>query len=1649
MQALNSSRVPSSRRLCLSPRTRMMAVLITAFGLAWAWPGAAPVAQPGPVATPLDAALVCRIMPAPAPGGDGQSWSQSMRLHDALADPDCTELWVAAGVYRPGTQVTDSFLIPPGTALYGGFAGDETQRSARDPQAHVTILSGDIGQDDVHSGAPGITADADDIRGSNSQHVVRIASTEAAPMGWQTPITLDGFTITGGDARGVGNGGGLVLQVEAGLMNTNSLNLYQLVFRGNAAINGGAIGRAADTDATRRVALGGWDLRFQGNLAQGLAGADGGGEDGGEALGGAIYAISGLFRNLGFIDNRALGGDGGQGGAGTSGGAGGAGRGGAAYLMEAPGLFNVTAYGNRAIGGAGGSSVAPALAGGQGGDASGGAFHIDDGLDLTFATVVGNAAVPGAAGADAAPISAGVAGSAAVAVPGPRTQAPHTPAAAPGQARGGALYSETNSSYKTNLQGVIFWGNQAGEGSEIFNQGRFGNPPSPPQIAYSIIQGAGDSGSGWDADVGVDGGNNLDRDPLLAAPAENGGLSPTLMPTPDSPAVDSAPWLCSPITPGACFEVDQRGVPRPQGSAFDRGAVELRPDQRPVCYVDAAASGNNDGSSWADAWTDLQDALGAGICSETWVAQGTYRPTTGNDPMASFRIRPLTRLYGGFAGGESERQMRDPKVHPTFLSGDIGVPGDIADNSYNVVVLDAVGAFGPIHNDTVIDGFVVTGGNARGGSNGAGTMGGGLFCRGECSPSLAQLVFEDNHALGGGAIGLQILNGEVDLRVRDVVFRNNYSRMYGGAVYLSAQRDGDTEPVSGGIHFERVLFDGNGIDDPLMPGQSFGGGMMLQFADPGTVLEVQFANTTWHANQADYGSALMLATGNDGVLDARIGHATFSGNDSAVGDAVVYFVSETSGSSLQFERVIAWDNGDDELVASMDLPDVVVPEIGIDGGLLQGGCPAVATCTAVQDIDPQLGALQDHGGFVPGLMPAAGSPAIDAGSCALAEDQRGIERPQGPACDAGALELREAQLTVQVSTPGGSVSGAATPVPNGAAISACRQGSGTCSAWYGIEPSAPTVALDFAPDAGWHLGSSSGCGTPLLADCTVSVAFARNQHHVGGSLDGLSGGSLTLQLNGGNDLVLSANGSFQFANALDYEATYIVTVASQPDDPSQTCTLTNASGSLPDADVTNVEVHCSANEHLVSTEVTAGSGHVEPGSVVVPDGDSASFQVIPATGWRIDAVTGCGGSLSGITYSTAPVTAACTVSASFVADPGGICRVTATASDGTGMDWATPMRLQAALGDAYCKEIWVAAGLYLPGADVDDSFVIRPAVQMFGGFAATESSRGQRDPSTQRSILSGDLDGDDGAINGIVANADDIVGSNSRHVVVLDGRGAALDAATRLDGFVITAGDAGGGDGGGLQCLGACQPTLAQLHFSGNRATRGGALYNAGVQASPAISASAFSGNRAQQGGAIYNDGQGGNASPVLSNLSFSANRADDEGGALYNDGRGGVSSPLLLNLTFTANQARRGGAIHGNAQNGVSQPDLGNVIVWGNPTDSGYELGNDQAQPYIANSIIQGAYVGPDRDWNNALGLDGGGNFDGDPGLLPLADNGGPSPTHMIQRWSLAVDRADAGTCPDTDQRGVPRPQDVGCDIGAVEHQRGDAGSMFWDGFE
>ena len=191
-------------------------------------------------------------------------------------------------------------------------------------------------------------------------------------------------------------------------------------------------------------------------------------------------------------------------------------------------------------------------------------------------------------------------------------------------------------------------------------------------------------------------------------------------------------------------------------------------------YVDGDAVGNNDGTSWADAYNYLADALAATTGGEIRVAQGVYKPDQGagvtpGDMEATFQLKNGVVLKGGYAGyGEADPDARDIELHETILSGDLDendavvssprdLPGEATreENSYHV-------ATGSGTDETaVLDGFTIVGGNAHD-RNGTLNMydhrifGGGLYNY-SGSPTVTECTFRANSAdhSGGGICNRQ------------------------------------------------------------------------------------------------------------------------------------------------------------------------------------------------------------------------------------------------------------------------------------------------------------------------------------------------------------------------------------------------------------------------------------------------------------------------------------------------------------------------------------------------------------------------------------------------------------------------------------------------------------------------------------------------------------------------------------------------------------------------------------------------------------------------------------------------------------------------------------------------------------------------------
>jgi Ricin-type beta-trefoil lectin domain len=249
-----------------------------------------------------------------------------------------------------------------------------------------------------------------------------------------------------------------------------------------------------------------------------------------------------------------------------------------------------------------------------------------------------------------------------------------------------------------------------------------------------------------------------------------------------------------------------------------------------------------------------------------------------------------------------------------------------------------------------------------------GTSGGAIDASGPLAVSLS--TFSGNTAQEGGGILTQNTTS-----VTDTTFSGNTATIFGGGAIVS---------VVGTLTVTGSTFTGN---------TGPGGGAIDNDAT------VHVSNSTFTGNTA--GSNGGGAIGNFGT--ATITQSTLSGNSSAFG---ANLHNLTTGAPMTVTQSIVADGGGGGTNCSGS-PAIVDGGYNIDTGT---SCGFSAANHSQNNTNPQLGALASNGGPTQTMALPAGSPAVNAipatvAGCSGSTDQRGVSRPQGPACDIGAYEL--------------------------------------------------------------------------------------------------------------------------------------------------------------------------------------------------------------------------------------------------------------------------------------------------------------------------------------------------------------------------------------------------------------------------------------------------------------------------------------------------------------------------------------------------------------------------------------------------------------------------------------------------------------------
>ncbi len=328
----------------------------------------------------------------------------------------------------------------------------------------------------------------------------------------------------------------------------------------------------------------------------------------------------------------------------------------------------------------------------------------------------------------------------------------------------------------------------------------------------------------------------------------------------------------------------------------------------PVFYVDASAIGNDDGTSWNNAFTNLQWILPtAPVGSEIRVAGGNYRPDlNSNNRMQSFVLRNGITLLGGYGGRlQPNPDLRDPSLFVSTLNGDIGVVGPSNDNSHHVVAAINVDA------TAVLDGFQIRAGVAdgdfpfdRGGgiyvstasptivncninSNNSASNGGGVDVSSNSSPSFTNCILVSNVTTGNG--GGLFSNGGTPL-LQGCMFSNNSADVNGGGI---SNLSGVATVTNCTFEFNLAVISGGGFYNQNSASQVSG----CDFHD-NIVL-----NGTGTLN--DGGGAILIKNGNPTIKTSLFYNNTSSDD----GGAILNAGGTPTISACQFGNNIAADNG--------------------------------------------------------------------------------------------------------------------------------------------------------------------------------------------------------------------------------------------------------------------------------------------------------------------------------------------------------------------------------------------------------------------------------------------------------------------------------------------------------------------------------------------------------------------------------------------------------------------------------------------------------------------------------------------------------------------------------------------------------------------
>lgn len=332
-------------------------------------------------------------------------------------------------------------------------------------------------------------------------------------------------------------------------------------------------------------------------------------------------------------------------------------------------------------------------------------------------------------------------------------------------------------------------------------------------------------------------------------------------------------------------------------------------------YVDLDATGSNNGTTWDNAFTSVNDAVEAAQDGdEIWIAAGTYLPVAPTEnPDTALYVDVNISIFGGFAGGETSLDERDPLTNRTTISGDHNEDDSMGDilsnkednNRHIFFVRDGL-------DGVTIDGLIIRNGKSLGvEGSGNNRRAGGVLAYSPCT--LRQVQFVSNYGYFGGGFYPRG-SGATGSIVENCEFLQNEAQL-GAGIYMNAETvtvsdcefTSNTAEDSGG-----GIYDNSSIGSVIMNCE-FVDNQTREFRGAGIYLsdtEGSVMSCTFESNISivSSGAAIQLRTDDDEVdfKTSNIQNCTFELQNARFGGAIGVYDSLTianiSGCSFSDNR---------------------------------------------------------------------------------------------------------------------------------------------------------------------------------------------------------------------------------------------------------------------------------------------------------------------------------------------------------------------------------------------------------------------------------------------------------------------------------------------------------------------------------------------------------------------------------------------------------------------------------------------------------------------------------------------------------------------------------------------------------------------------